>query len=108
MEYFDERINGQLLNCVSKSKEKKFIELYDKLVDRLKSYESKIRNEYPDFDISKVYIFECIPDLHRSKGQFKRASFVDRYYPNIPKEKANEIDQKIVNDIDMLIQLYND
>ena len=106
MEYFNEQTDGHLLNCVSLADKQKFIAAYNEMVDAINEYEKKIRLKYPDFDISKVFNIECLPDISSRKREFYKSIFVAKKYPEIPIDEVREIEKQIDGYISFILFTY--
>jgi hypothetical protein len=106
MKYFDKQTAGHLLKCVNSSDEKKFIDAYNKMVDALNAYEIKIREQYPEFDISKVLDIQCQLDIVLSKRTFRIEISIKKVYPYISEEDAIKIEKRVMLIIDEILMKY--
>ncbi len=108
MNNFDKQKNGDLLNCVSLADEQKFIAAYNKMVTALNEYEKEIHKDHPEFDVSKVFKIECLPDLASHQREFYVSIFVETIYPNIPIEIISQIEKKIRDIIKFILLTYKE
>ena len=102
MNYFNEELQGELLDCVELKYKEKFIAAYNKMVDALNKYQMEVRERFPNFIVDKVLKLNC------HKGTFSDSVNIPKHFPDIVGEDEVRISKEIKGYISNILHKYKE